>query len=75
MQRTYIRIQRKKGSAMTKQKQQQIYWVAVVGMLIVLLGSTLIKSNIIQIVGLAVVAGAFIYLWRANKKKSPEIKK
>lgn len=73
---TYIRIPRKqKGREMTKQKQQQIYWVAVVGMLIVLLGSTLIKSNIIQIVGLAVVAGAFIYLWRASKKKAPEIKK
>lgn len=72
----YIRIPRtRKENRLNKKKQEQVYWVALAGMIIVLIGSIFVKSNVIQIVGLLVVVGAFVYLWRMSKKKAPEIKK
>lgn len=60
---------------MTKKRQVQVYWVVVAGMLIFLLGSTLIKTNILQGVGLLIIVVAFFYLWRNRKPVPPEVKK
>jgi hypothetical protein len=60
---------------LTKKRQVQVYWVVVAGMLIFLLGSTFVKSNVIQGLGLLVVIGSFVYLWRNRRALPPETKK
>lgn len=72
----YIRIQRKKQEhKMNKKKQEKVYWVALAGMIVVLIGSVFVKSNVIQIAGLLVIIGSVYYLWKMNRKVVPPVKK
>lgn len=60
---------------MNKKKQEKVYWVALAGMIVVLIGSVFVKSNVIQIAGLLVIIGSVYYLWKMNRKVVPPVKK